>query len=85
MAQPQAYGPVNLRGNQSGLLTLLGGRLQLTSGRCWLHTMRFGGFRFQKSKEGIRSAQTSNGADWLSTEVPPMASRKCQQKLQQVF
>jgi len=83
MAEPQAYEPVSQRGNRSGLQASLGGRLQLTSGWCWFHTMRFGGCHFQRSGAGIRSAQTSNGTDWLSTAVPPMASKKWQQKWHQ--
>ena len=46
----------------------------------WFRTMKSRGFHFQRSEAGIRSAQTSNGTPLLSIVLPPMASKKCQQK-----
>ena len=47
--------------------------------------MKFGGFHFQRSKEGIRSVQTSNGIPFTSFVAPPVALNDWQQKCQQLF
>ena len=45
--------------------------------------MIFGGFHFQRSEAGIRSAQTSNGIAFTSFVALPVVSKKWQQKWQQ--
>ena len=45
------------------------------SGWYWFRAMKSGGFHFQRSVANSPFAPTLNGMCWLSTDLPPMASK----------